>query len=318
MHQKSKHAQQHHSGGGHAYDKWLHSLCHQWSLRGQKPERKTRSVSAKHQVSMKLVGKVCVLYLETAYAISLMVSLIPADLYHFCLLFCRTAHFMIMSASRRLVLFRSGRSFHINFFLKTKTIFKCPQTENNRQHPSRHSATHQSNSGRLTSGRGTPPGPSVCGRWSDLICSDQTRSGRERVQLVAHERPRSEIVNKVTHTLTCTHARRYPFPWQLKMADVRLMFWLLPVVLIAAPNNRRWSFFFHFQEAVRHTAGHPKIALNPLCLKDATVCLFSHLNLVLSGFAHHKSDFSWSTFGCVYWSVVGEVAPRVPPGPGWK
>ena len=31
--------------------------------------------------------------------------------------------------------------------------------------------------------RGTPPGPTVCGRWSDLICSDRTRSGRERVQV---------------------------------------------------------------------------------------------------------------------------------------
>ena len=100
------------------------------------------------------------------------------------------------------------------------------------------------------------------------------------------------------------------------MADVRLMFCLLPVVLIAAPNNRRRSFFFLFQEAGRHTAGHPKIALDPLCLKDATLRLFSHLNLVLSGFALHKSDFGWSTFGCVYWSVVSEVAPPVPPGPG--
>ena len=131
---------------------------------------------------------------------------------------------------------------------------------------------------------------------------------------VAHERPRSEIVNKVTYTLTCTHACRYPFPRQLKMPDVRLMFCLLPVVFIAAPNNRRRSFF-HFQEAGR-TGGHPKIALDPLCLKDATLCLFSHLNLVLSGFAHHQSDFGWSTFGCVHWSVVGEVAPPVPPGPG--
>ena len=50
------------------------------------------------------------------------------------------------------------------------------------------------------------------------------------------------------------------------------------------------------------------------------ICLFSHLNLVLSGFAHHKSDLGWSTFGCVHWSVVGKVAPwgPVPPGPGWK
>ena len=100
------------------------------------------------------------------------------------------------------------------------------------------------------------------------------------------------------------------------MADVRMMFCLLPVVLIAAPNNRRRSFFFRFQEEERHTAGHPKIALDPLCLKDATLCLFSHLNLVLRGFDHHKNDFGWSTFGCVHWSVVGEVAPPVPPGPG--
>ena len=71
-----------------------------------------------------------------------------------------------------------------------------------------------------------------------------------------------------------------------------------------------------FQEAERRTGGHPKIAPDPLCLKDATLCLFSHLNLGLSGFAHHKSDFGWSTFGCVHWSVVGEVALPVPPGPG--
>ena len=62
------------------------------------------------------------------------------------------------------------------------------------------------------------------------------------------------------------HARRYLFRCQLKMADVRLMFCLLPVVLIAAPNNRRRSFFFRFQEAERHTGGHPKIALDPLFL----------------------------------------------------
>ena len=89
------------------------------------------------------------------------------------------------------------------------------------------------------------------------------------------------------------------------------MFCLLPVVLIAAPNNRRRSFFFRFQEAERRTGGHPKITLDPLCLKDATLCLFSHLNWVLNGFAHHKSDFGWSNFGCVHWSVVGEVAHPV-------
>ena len=75
-------------------------------------------------------------------------------------------------------------------------------------------------------------------------------------------------------------------------------------------KNRRRSFFFRFEEAERPTGGHPKIALDPLCLKDAPLCLFSHLNLVLSGFAHHKSDSGWSTFGCVHWSVAGEVAPQ--------
>ena len=53
------------------------------------------------------------------------------------------------------------------------------------------------------------------------------------------------------------------------------MFCLLPVVLIAAPNNRWRSFFFHFQEAERRTGGHPKIALDPLCLKDATLFILT-------------------------------------------
>ena len=57
--------------------------------------------------------------------------------------------------------------------------------------------------------------------WSTVIRRDLAANACSEV---AHERPRSEIVNKVTHTLTCTHARRYPFPWQLKMADVRLKF----------------------------------------------------------------------------------------------
>ena len=80
--------------------------------------------------------------------------------------------------------------------------------------------------------------------------------------------------------------------------------------MIAAPNNRRWSFFFRFQEAERPTGGHPKITLDPICLKDATPCLSSHLNLVLSRFAPHKSDLGWSTFGGVHWSIVGKVAPQ--------
>ena len=66
---------------------------------------------------------------------------------------------------------------------------------------------------------------------------------------VGHGWLRSEIVNQVTPTLTCTHARRFAFPWQivLKKADVRMMFCVLLVVLIAAPNNRRRSFFFVFR-----------------------------------------------------------------------
>ena len=44
--------------------------------------------------------------------------------------------------------------------------------------------------------------------------------------------------------------------------------------LIAAPNYRWRSFFLRFQEAERPTGGHPKIALAPLCLEDATLCLF--------------------------------------------
>ena len=65
-------------------------------------------------------------------------------------------------------------------------------------------------------------------------------------------------------------------------------------------GSKQWLtkllLLFRFQEAERHTGGHPKIALDPLCLKDATLCLFSHLNLVLSSFAPHKSDLGWSTF----------------------
>ena len=93
------------------------------------------------------------------------------------------------------------------------------------------------------------------------------------------------------------------------------MFCLLLIVLMAAPNNRRRSFFFRFQEAERPTGGTPKIALDPLCLNEATLCLFSHINLVLSGFAHHKGDLGSSTFRSVHWSVVGEVAPLAPLGP---
>ena len=88
------------------------------------------------------------------------------------------------------------------------------------------------------------------------------------------------------------------------------MFCVLLVLLIAAADERRRSFFFRFQEAERTKGRPPRIALDPLCLKGATLFLFSHLNLVLSGVAHHKSDLGLSTFGWVHWSVVGEVAPQ--------
>ena len=91
-----------------------------------------------------------------------------------------------------------------------------------------------------------------------------------------------------------------------QMADVRLVFCVLLVVLIAAPDNRRRSFLFRFPKAERFKGGPPRIALDPLCLKEATLCLFSHVNLVLNVFANHKSDFGLSTFGCVQWSVVDE------------
>ena len=58
------------------------------------------------------------------------------------------------------------------------------------------------------------------------------------------------------------------------MVDVLLMFCVLLAVLIAAPNNRSRSFFFRFQEAECPTGGTPKIALDPLWLKEATLCLF--------------------------------------------
>ena len=176
-------------------------------------------------------------------------------------------------------------------------------------------------SGRLTSGKGYPA-RAQCGRpvirsdlqWSDAIWP-WTRAARS---LTSGQRPRSEIVNKVTHTLTCTACAPLSVSVTTQNGGRSLEVLRGLVVLVAAPTNGWRSFFFRFQEAERHTVGHPKIALDLLCLKDATLCLFSHLNLVLSSFAHHKSDLGWSTFSCVHWSVVGEVAPLVPLGPGWK
>ena len=63
------------------------------------------------------------------------------------------------------------------------------------------------------------------------------------------------------------------------------MLCVLLVVLIAAPNNRRRIFFFRFQEAECPTGSHPKISLDPLCLKDATVRLLSHLKGTMINFS---------------------------------
>ena len=84
--------------------------------------------------------------------------------------------------------------------------------------------------------------------------------------------------------------------------------------LIAAPDKHKESFF-RLQMAERRKGRPPRLALDLLCLKEATLCLFSHINLVLSVFAHHKSDLGLSTFGYLNWIVVGEVAPPVPLGP---
>ena len=64
-------------------------------------------------------------------------------------------------------------------------------------------------------------------------------------------------------------------------------------------KQSRRSFFFRFQEAERPTyiGGTPKIALDRLCLKEAALCLFSQIHLVLSGFAHHNGDLGLSNFG---------------------
>ena len=41
-------------------------------------------------------------------------------------------------------------------------------------------------------------------------------------------------------------------------------------------KQSRRSFFFRFQEAERPIGGTPKIALDPLCLKEAPLCLCIH------------------------------------------
>ena len=101
------------------------------------------------------------------------------------------------------------------------------------------------------------------------------------------------------------------------MVDVRLMICVLLVVFIAAPNNRRRSLFFRFQEAERPTGVIPKIALDSLCLKEDTLCLFSHINLILRVFAPTRVTWACQLLvACRHWSVIGEVAPAAPLGPG--
>ena len=52
------------------------------------------------------------------------------------------------------------------------------------------------------------PGP-LCVAGDEILAAVIRRDlAANACRLVAHKRPRSEIVNKVTHTLTCTHARR--------------------------------------------------------------------------------------------------------------
>ena len=76
------------------------------------------------------------------------------------------------------------------------------------------------NSGRLTSGKGYPA-RAHCVRpvirphlqWSGAIWPRTHGACRS----VTHERPRSDIVNKVTHTLTCTHTRRFRDNSKLRM-----------------------------------------------------------------------------------------------------
>ena len=86
--------------------------------------------------------------------------------------------------------------------------------------------SRRTSSGRLTSGKGYPA-RAQCGRpviRSDLQWSEPiwpwTRAARSRTS----GRHRRLYTKWHTHTLTCTHARRHPFSWQLKMADVRLKF----------------------------------------------------------------------------------------------
>ena len=59
---------------------------------------------------------------------------------------------------------------------------------------------------------GPCPGP-LCAAVDQILSAVNRRDlAANACRSVAHEWPRSEIVNKVTHTLTCTRVRRYASP----------------------------------------------------------------------------------------------------------
>ena len=69
------------------------------------------------------------------------------------------------------------------------------------------------NSGRLSSGKWYPAVGLLCATGDQILCGVIRRDlASNACRSVARERPRSENKNKMTQTLTCTHARRYAFP----------------------------------------------------------------------------------------------------------
>ena len=135
--------------------------------------------------------------------------------------------------------------------------------------------------------------------WSAVIRRDLPT---DACRSAAHEQPRSEIVHSVTHTLTCTHARCCVFPWQLTMMDFRLLL----VVSIAAPDKHRRSFFFHFQKAERPKGGPQGTSWTRFAQRNRFFA-DAHINLILSGFAHHKSDLGLPTFWLCAAPCIGAV-----------
>ena len=97
------------------------------------------------------------------------------------------------------------------------------------------------------------------------------------------------------------------------MVDVHLIFCVLLVVLVAAPDKRRRSLFFSFElEKVERPKSGPQGTPWTRFAQRKPPFPNAHINLVLSGFAHQESDLGLSTFSCMHWSNSGEVAPLVP------